>query len=74
MKELIFIYNANRGYLQAAIDWAHKIVSLQIYDCDLCSLTYGHAGKYSSWNKFLKSINIKKSFIYKDQAKDKIFL
>lgn len=67
MKELIFIYNTQSGLTQAAVDWAHKIVSPQTYDCTLCTLTYGNIGKYISWDKFLKSISIKKSFWYKDQ-------
>ena len=70
MKDLIFIYNAKSGLTQAALDWAHKIISPKTYECSLCSLTYGNLGKYSKWSKFLKSLNLNKSFIYDDQLSD----
>ena len=73
MKELIFIYNAKSGLTQAAVDWAHKIISPKTYECSLCSLTYGNLGKYSKWSKFLASLNINKSFIYDDQLSDLSF-
>ena len=70
MKELIFIYNAKSGLYQAAVDWAHKIISPGTYECSLCSLTYGNLGKYNKWSKFLETINMNKSFIYDDQLSD----
>jgi hypothetical protein len=73
VKELIFIYNAKSGLTQAAVDWAHKIISPKTYECSLCSLTYGNLGKYSKWSKFLASLNINKSFIYDDQLSDLSF-
>ncbi len=73
MKELIFIYNAKSGLTQAAVDWAHKIISPKTYECSLCSLTYGNLGKYSKWSKFLESLNMNKSFIYDDQLSDLSF-
>ena len=73
MKEIIFIYNAQSGFTQAAIDWAHKIVSPQTYNCSLCNLTYGNLGKYGQWSKFLKSLNIEITFLYKDQLNESKF-
>ena len=70
MKEIIFIYNAQSGLTQGAIDWAHKLVSPQTYNCSLCNLTYGNLGKYDQWSKFLKSLNLEKTFIYQDQLND----
>ena len=70
MKDLIFIYNAKSGLTQAALDWAHKIISPKTYECSLCSLTYGNLGKYNKWSQFLKSLNMSKSFIYDDQLSD----
>ena len=70
MKDLIFIYNAKSGLVQAALDWGHKIISPKTYQCSLCSLTYGNLGKYNKWSKFLKSLNLNKSFVYDDQLGD----
>ena len=40
MSEIVFIYNAKSGTVNSLIDWAHKIVSPDTYECSLCSMTY----------------------------------
>ena len=40
-KELIFIDNAKSGLVNEMIDFAHKIVSPETYDCNLCAISYG---------------------------------
>jgi|TARA_B110000285_G_C15012903_1_gene557425 hypothetical protein len=67
MNEIIFIYNAKSGLTQAAIDWAHKIISPKTYHCKLCSLTYGNLVQNSAWKEFLDSLKFKKIFLYKNQ-------
>ena len=66
MTEIIFIYNAKSGTVNSLIDWAHKIVSPDTYECSLCSLTYDNLGKRAEWITFLRELKIKTSFIYKD--------
>ncbi len=51
-KELIFVYNANSGKLNAMIDIAHKILMPSTYSCDLCKLTHGHFSGNKIWKKF----------------------
>ena len=67
MSEIIFIYNAKSGTVNSLIDWAHKIVSPDTYECSLCGITYDNLGKKAEWSAFLREIKIKSSFIYKDQ-------
>ena len=67
-KKLIFIYNANSGVINAAIDYFHKMFSPETYDCSLCSLTYNNFGKISKWKKFLDSCNYDVVFAYKDHV------
>ena len=66
MSEIVFIYNAKSGTVNSLIDWAHKIVSPDTYECSLCSMTYDNFGKRAEWSKFLREIKVKSSFIYKD--------
>ena len=40
-KELIFIYNAKSGLVNELLDFAHKIISPETYNCNLCAITYG---------------------------------
>ena len=74
MTDLIFIYNAKSGIANAFIDWGHKIISPETYDCNLCSITYNNFGKEKKWSDFLKKINIQSRFYYIDHLKDLTFV
>ena len=74
MAELIFIYNAKSGVTNALFDWAHKIISPNTYDCNLCSITYNNLGKQKKWKNFLENINIESRFYYIDHLKDLPFV
>ena len=66
---LIFVYNAKSGPLNAAIDYFHKILSPQTYDCNLCILTYDNFGKKKEWEAFLKNLDVPIQFLYADDMK-----
>ncbi len=66
--KLIFIYNADSGIVSAGMDWLHKLVSPDTYQCDLCGMTYGHLGMKKKWKNFLNSVDYDKEFVYKDQV------
>ena len=65
-QNLIFVYNAKSGGLNAILDYVHKIVSPETYDCNLCKLTYDNFGQIKKWNDFLTSSNISVDYYYKD--------
>jgi hypothetical protein len=67
MSEIVFIYNAKSGTVNSLIDWVHKIISPDTYECSLCSITYDNFGKKAEWSTFLRELKIKSTFIYKDQ-------
>ena len=69
-KELIFIYNAKSGLVNELIDFAHKIISPQTYNCNLCTITYGTFTMEKSWTNYIKSLPIKAVFTYKDIISD----
>ena len=66
---LIFVYNAKSGTLNAAIDYFHKIVSPETYDCNLCILTYDNFGKKKEWKAFLNNLEVPIQFLYADDMK-----
>ena len=66
--ELIFIYNAESGTVNALIDFTHKIISPSTYDCQLCSITHGIFGMKQRWKTFLDSLPYKKTFLHKDEV------
>ena len=65
--ELIFIYNAKSGVVNELIDFAHKIVSPEAYDCNLCVISYGAFSMKKKWSTYIKTLPFKSTFTYKDK-------
>lgn len=63
---LIFVYNADGGWLNALRDMVHKIVSPASYPCSLCALTYGAVTKRPAWRAFLARLGMPTQFLYRD--------
>jgi hypothetical protein len=73
MTTLFFIYNAESGLFNGALDWAHKIVSPNTYQCELCALTYGNFGEKNTWKKFIESLeNVETVFYHKDEVPNQL--
>lgn len=72
IKELVFVYNANSGIFNNVTDFAHKLISPDTYACSLCSLTYGSFKIHQQWADFIRKLNYKVIFIYKDQIDKKL--
>ena len=64
---IIFVYNADSGFLNALIDYAHKIISPKTCPCNLCAITYDNFGMKSDWKKFIKSLEVNVEFLHKDE-------
>ena len=67
MNTLIFAYNADSGPLNGLIDAAHKIISPQTYQCNLCAITYSHFGMRKEWKQFVKTLDIKVEFLHRNE-------
>ena len=65
--ELIFIYNAKSGFVNELVDFAHKIMSPDTYECNLCFITYGTFKMEKRWSDYIQSLPLKSIFIYKDK-------
>jgi len=66
-KKLIFVYNANSGLISGLIDFAHKNLSPNTYECNLCAVTYGNLGMKKEWKDFLRSLDYNLEFLHKDE-------
>jgi len=69
--ELVFIYNAKSGIINSLIDFTHKVISPDTYECNLCAITYGTFTKKNLWADYIESIPIASIFTYKDKIVDK---
>ncbi len=65
--DLIFIYNADSGKLNALFDVGHKIVRPETYQCDLCTLTHGTFTERKAWKRFRESTSLNLVFLHKDE-------
>jgi hypothetical protein len=64
---LIFVYNADGGWLNALRDAVHKLVSPATYPCSLCALTYGAVSMRHEWREFLGQTGMPAMFLYRDE-------
>jgi hypothetical protein len=66
---LIFVYNASSGLRNALVDGAHKVLSPDTYQCNLCDLTYGVFKEKNAWKKFRQEGKFKLEFLHRDEFK-----
>ncbi len=67
IKKIIVVYNADSGLFNSLSDFAHKIISPQTYQCNLCLITHGHLGMKTDWRQFLDSLPYEKIFFHKNE-------
>lgn len=65
-RELIFIYNADSGILNATLDSLYKFFSTS-NSCELCSITHGSFGMKKEWEKFIQSLDEPVRFFHKNE-------
>jgi len=71
MTELLFVYNADSGLLNAAVDYFHKILSPSTYPCSLCAITYGNQGMRPDWKEFVIQLPVQSTFLHRDELRKK---
>ncbi|MBT3283407.1 hypothetical protein HN807_09490 [Candidatus Bathyarchaeota archaeon] len=67
LKSLLFVYNADSGFLNAIRDGIEKVTDPEGYGCRLCVLTYGLATMKGRRRRFLKGLPIESKFLHKDE-------
>ncbi|MBI3546918.1 MAG: hypothetical protein HY081_10100 [Gammaproteobacteria bacterium] len=64
---LIFVYNADSGFVNALLDTGHKIVSPQTYACHLCELTHSVFSMRDEWKRFVDGLKLSVEFLHRDE-------
>lgn len=65
--KLLFVYNANSDFASSVKDTAHKLVSPDTYQCNLCKLTYPLISIDREWKKFVESLPYEVAFLHRDE-------
>ena len=68
-QKLVFVYNADSGIRNTAIDGMHKILGPNTDNCSLCALTFGAFTENGRWKKFRKTTPLPMDFLHKDEFK-----
>ncbi len=69
--KLIFVYNADSGFINTLIDIGHKAISPQTYQCNLCDLTFGLLKEHKQWKKFREQSKTEMEFLHRDEFEEK---
>jgi len=64
---LLFVYNADSGIFNTLSDIAHKILSPDTYECNLCAITHSHFSMRKPWADFLETLNVELEFLHRDE-------
>jgi hypothetical protein len=64
---LIFVYNADSGFVNTLLDIGHKIVSPQTYSCNLCAITHSTFSMRDEWKNFVAGLGIPIEFRHRDE-------
>lgn len=69
--KLVFVYNANSGFVNQSLNWMHKVLSPNTYACSLCHLTHTAFGEKEQWTNFSSQQPIAMDFLHKDAFHEK---
>jgi len=68
---IIFVYNADASVFARVVDYAHKLISPDTYQCSLCKITYGNLGMKQEWKQFIQTLSQTIIFLHKDNFREK---
>lgn len=69
-RQLLIVYNADSGILNAIAHAIHKQLAPETYPCSLCALTYGMVSMKNEWRDFLDQLPLEAVFHHKDDFED----
>jgi hypothetical protein len=69
-RNLIFIYNCNRGNLSAIKDYSQKLSNGKEPGCNLLALISSPVGIKKIWKRYIQALRIPCRFLYHDEYED----
>lgn len=70
IKKVIFVYNANSGFVSVVKDFWKKILRPSSYSCNLCLQTFSVFGIKKDWKNFLQNLEIETEFLHKNEFEE----
>ena len=69
--KLIFVYDADSGFMSTMLDIGHKIVTPETYTCNLCQMTFDTFSENKKWKDFKESSTLEMEFLHRDEFEKK---
>lgn len=66
-QKLVFVYNANSGFINAVTDLIHKSIKPSTYPCDLCRITFDGPTMNKVWKKYIVNLPFPAEFLHRDE-------
>ena len=70
-QKIIFVYNANSGFMHSMSDLFRNTTKPNDNPCKLCSLTYSGAFMKKMWKEYVTSLGIETAFLHKDEFQER---
>ena len=64
---LVFVYNADSGFVNTLLDIGHKIIAPQTYACNLCAITHSTFSMRDEWKRFVDDLKLPIEFLHRDE-------
>jgi hypothetical protein len=68
---LVFVYNADSGWVNTLLDIGHKLVSPSSYACKLCTLTHTIFHERGEWTQFVAELGVPVEFLHRDELAER---
>ena len=65
--KIIFVYNADSGFMNTLLDIGHKALSPDSYQCSLCSITHGLFEEKREWKKYRENSGHELIFLHRNE-------
>jgi hypothetical protein len=65
-RQMVFVYNADGGRLNAIMDSAQKLFAPSTYQCSLCAITHGMVSTRSEWRDYMRNLPYETRFYHRD--------
>jgi hypothetical protein len=66
IRKLIFVYAADSGKLNALMESAKKLLSIN--GCSLCAITHGLAGEKGEWKQCSEEFGVPIDYLHRDEV------
>ena len=66
-KKLLFVYNADTGFIKGVMNLVHKTARPETYPCKLCMVTFSGANMKKMWKQHIENLGMSSTFLHRNE-------